>query len=64
MPPGHPLLMSLSVPYHKEQEYIWFRDGDLSGPKDFKLKMGGWALPLGRCRHLLSMLLCTVCISV
>ena len=41
MLPGHPILMSLSVPYHKEQEYIWFRNGDLSGPKDFKLKMGG-----------------------
>ena len=28
-PPGVPRSMSLNVPYHKEQEYIWFREGKL-----------------------------------
>ena len=29
-PPGVPRSMSLNVPYHKEQEYIWFREGILN----------------------------------
>ena len=39
MPPGHPSTLDAieCTLYHKEQEYIWLRDGDLSGPKDFKL---------------------------
>ena len=28
--PGVPKSMSLNVPYHKEQEYIWFREGILN----------------------------------
>ena len=28
--PGVPRSMSLNVPYHKEQEYIWFREGILN----------------------------------
>ena len=31
-PPGVPRSMSLNVPYHKEQEYIWFRE-DILNPK-------------------------------
>ena len=34
-PPGVPRSMSLYVPYHKEQEYIWFMGGDLNGFQDF-----------------------------
>ena len=30
--PGVPRSMSLNVPYHKEQEYIWFREG-IMNPK-------------------------------
>ena len=29
-PPGVPRYMSLNVPYHNEQEYIWFREGILN----------------------------------
>ena len=29
-PPGVPRSMSLNVPYDKEQEYIWFREGILN----------------------------------
>ena len=31
MPPGDPRLVSLDASYRKEQEYIWFRDGNLNG---------------------------------
>ena len=30
IPPGDPWLVPLNAPYHKEQEYIWFRGGDLN----------------------------------
>ena len=30
IPLENPWSMSLNVSYHKEQEYIWFRGGDLS----------------------------------
>ena len=29
-PAGVPRSMSLNVPYHMEQEYIWFREGILN----------------------------------
>ena len=29
--PGDPKLKWLNASYHKEQEYIWFRAGDLNG---------------------------------
>ena len=32
--PGVPRSMSLNAPYLKEQEYIWFMGGDLSGFQD------------------------------
>ena len=31
MPLGESFSVSLDVSYHKEQEYIWFRGGDLNG---------------------------------
>ena len=31
MPPGGSLSVSLDVSEHKEEEYIWFRCGDLNG---------------------------------
>ena len=31
MAPGSPLLVSLDVSKHKEQEYIWLRGGDRKG---------------------------------
>ena len=30
-PGDPPQLVSLDASYHKEQEYIWFRGGDLNG---------------------------------
>ena len=35
-PPGDPRSMSLNVYDHKEQQYIWFRGGDLNGFLDIK----------------------------
>ena len=35
-PPWDPWFMLLNAPRHKEQEYIWFLDGDLNGFQDVK----------------------------
>ena len=47
--PGVPRSMSLNAPYLKEQEYIRFMDGDLSGFQDIMhfMKWRGWGMPLG-----------------
>ena len=39
--------MSLHVSYHKEQEYIWFRGGDLNSFLDIRpcIKHRGWGIP-------------------
>ena len=41
--------MSLNVPYHKEQEYIWFMGGDLNSFQDIMhfMKRAGGACPRG-----------------
>ena len=41
--------MSLDLSYHKEPEYILFRDGDLNGFRDMRslMKWKGWGMPLG-----------------
>ena len=33
----------LNVSYHKKQEYIWFRGGDLNGFGDIRTLRIGWA---------------------
>ena len=30
MPRGEPKSVSMDLSYHKEHEYIWFRDGNLN----------------------------------
>ena len=35
-PPWDQWSMSLNVPRHKEEEYIWFMGGDLNGFLDMK----------------------------
>ena len=41
--------MSLNAPHHKEEEYIWFRGGDLNGFQDIMhfMKRAGGACPRG-----------------
>ena len=47
--PGESWSMSLNSSYHKEQQYIWFRGGDLNGFRDIKSSVNwrGGAFPLG-----------------
>ena len=47
--PGVPRSMSLNAPYLKEQEYVWFMDGDLNGFQDIMhfMKWRGWGMPPG-----------------
>ena len=47
--PGDPLSTSLDASYHKEQEYIWFKGGDLNSFCDIRSSMNcrGWGIPTG-----------------
>ena len=48
-PLGNPRSVSLDGSYHKEQQYIWFRGGDLNNFWDIRpyMKWREWGIPLG-----------------